>query len=84
MTARRPGILVLNHTLFPALRRWVRDYMQPIEDNVFEITPSKIGGVIEYNMSSMGKMRILDKEEANIMNSYLDDLLGEIDVEVTK
>ena len=82
MDASRPGILILNHTLFPALRRWVRDYMQPIEDNVFEITSTRIGGVVEHNLTSLGRSMVLQSEDVERMNEYLNALLGEAEVEV--
>lgn len=82
MDASRPGILILNHTLFPALRRWVRDYMQPIEENVFEVTSTRIGGVVEHNLSSLGRSTVLQPEDMERMNDYLNALLGEAEVEV--
>jgi hypothetical protein len=83
MGAGRPGILILNHTLFPALRRWVRDYMQPVEEMVFEVSSTRMGGVVEYNLFPLGRVMTLSKDDKQRMNEYLDGLLGEAEVEIS-
>ena len=79
---KKPGMLFLNHTLFPAMRRWVRDFMQPIQENVFEIVPSRIGGVVQHDLISLGRSMRLDEEEGVRMKAFLDDMLGEIEVPI--
>jgi hypothetical protein len=82
MDARRPGILILNHTLLPALRNWMRDYMMPAEEMVFEVSPTSMGGIVGYNLYPLGRVMTLSEENLQRMNDYLDDLLGEVEVEV--
>lgn len=79
---KKPGVLILNHTLFPALRRWMRDYMIPVENTTFEISATSIGGVVEYNLESRGQLPFLEKEDQAVIDEYLDGLLGEVLVEV--
>jgi len=82
MDAHRPGILILNHTLLPALRNWMRDYMLSVEDIVFEISSTRLGGITGHNLYSLGRVMSLSKDDQKTMNDYLDGLLGEVDVEV--
>jgi hypothetical protein len=80
MDAGKPGILILNHTLLPALRNWMRDYMLPAEEMVFEVTPTSMGGIVGYNLYPLGRVMTLSGDDLQRMNDYLDGLLGEVEV----
>jgi hypothetical protein len=73
----KPGILILNHSIFPQLRDWNRDFGQPVVDTTFMIDFWMQKGLVYHRITSMGQMPILGDERMAEAEAYINDLFGE-------
>ena len=73
----RPGVLILNHSVFPQLRDWNRDFGQPVVETTFMIDFWLQKGLVYHRITSMGQTPILDDVRRGKANEYIDGLFGE-------
>lgn len=72
---RKPAMIVLNHTLFSALKRWKADSLQDIIGKTFEIeSKTNNFGVVYHDMYCVGLLPLCTKEVMEEMDLYLNDL----------
>jgi hypothetical protein len=73
----RPGVLILNHSIFPQLRDWNRDFGQPVVETTFMIDFWMQKGLVYHRITSMGQMPVLGDERTAKMAEYIADLFGD-------
>lgn len=73
----KPGVLILNHSIFPQLRDWNRDFGQPVVETTFMIDFWMQKGLVYHRITSMGQTPVLGEERMARANEYIDTLFGE-------
>ena len=73
----KPGVLILNHSIFPQLRDWNRDFGQPVVETTFMIDFWMQKGLVYHRITSMGQMPMLGDDRMARVKTYIDDLFGE-------
>lgn len=77
LTHDRPGVLIINHSIFPQLRDWHRDFMRPIVETVFMFEFWMQKGIVWHRVTPMGQAPELDEVRRKGADEYLDGLFGE-------
>lgn len=71
----KPAVLVLNHTLFSAFKRWKADSMQDVIGKTFEIeSKTNNFGVVYHNLYCVGLLPLCTEDIIKKMDIYLNDL----------
>jgi hypothetical protein len=71
----KPGLLILNHTLFSALKRWKADSLQDIIGKTFDIeSKTNNFGVVYHDIYCVGLLPLCTKEIMEEMDNYLNNL----------
>jgi len=73
----RPGILIINHCIFPQLRDWNRDFGQPIIETTFMIEFMMQKGFVHHRITSMGQSPELGEDRKATASLYIDALFAD-------
>lgn len=77
LTHDRPGVLIINHSIFPQLRDWHRDFMRPMVETTFMFDFWMQKGLVYHRVTPMGMAPELDEHRRKAADDYLDGLFGE-------
>jgi len=78
LTHDRPGVLIVNHSIFPQLRDWHRDFMRPMVDTTFMFDFWMQKGLVYHRVTPMGMAPELDEVRRKLADDYVDGLFGEV------
>lgn len=82
-TKSKPAIMVLNHTLFAALKRWRSDAMQDVISKTFTIlSKSNNEGVVYHDIYCRGLLPLLTDEVIDEVDEYINNLFDIKEAEV--
>jgi hypothetical protein len=77
LTHDKPGVLIINHSIFPQLRDWHRDFMRPMVGTTFMFDFWMQKGLVYHRVTSMGMAPELDDVRRKAAADYIDGLFGE-------